>query len=154
MIFPLFFFQVYYAKKKKRAQQTQGQSPSMHKKERKVYNDGYDDDNHDYIIKSGEKFEDRYEIDSLIGKGSFGQVSIISTWELGTPEIFYNSFTEWGLMRLIGWTFMFIWKWNLLKNSSYGREVLTLSYISLLKYLIFDHFEYIYWLINSEVGLY
>lgn len=69
--------QVYYAKKKKRAQQTQGQSPSMHKKERKVYNDGYDDDNHDYMIKSGEKFEDRYEIDSLIGKGSFGQVSII-----------------------------------------------------------------------------
>ncbi|XP_063615242.1 serine/threonine-protein kinase minibrain-like, partial [Penaeus indicus] len=66
--------EVYYAKKKKRAQQTQGQSPSMHKKERKVYNDGYDDDNHDYIIKSGEKFEDRYEIDSLIGKGSFGQV--------------------------------------------------------------------------------
>lgn len=49
----------------------------MHKKERKVYNDGYDDDNHDYMIKSGEKFEDRYEIDSLIGKGSFGQVSII-----------------------------------------------------------------------------
>ncbi|CAL4090157.1 unnamed protein product, partial [Meganyctiphanes norvegica] len=66
--------EVYYAKKKKRAPQTQGQSPSMHKKERKVYNDGYDDDNHDYIIKSGEKFEDRYEIDSLIGKGSFGQV--------------------------------------------------------------------------------
>ncbi|KAK4323961.1 hypothetical protein Pmani_005378 [Petrolisthes manimaculis] len=66
--------EVYYAKKKKRAQQTQGQSPSMHKKERKVYNDGYDDDNHDYMIKSGEKFEDRYEIDSLIGKGSFGQV--------------------------------------------------------------------------------
>lgn len=49
----------------------------MHKKERKVYNDGYDDDNHDYMIKSGEKFEDRYEIDSLIGKGSFGQVSMI-----------------------------------------------------------------------------
>lgn len=75
-------FQVYYAKKKKRAQQTQGQSPSMHKKERKVYNDGYDDDNHDYIIKSGEKFEDRYEIDSLIGKGSFGQVSISRVFKL------------------------------------------------------------------------
>ena len=39
-----------------------------------MYNDGYDDDNHDYIIRSGEKFLDRYEIDSLIGKGSFGQV--------------------------------------------------------------------------------
>lgn len=33
-----------------------------------MYNDGYDDDNHDYIIKNGEKFLDRYEIDSLIGK--------------------------------------------------------------------------------------
>jgi dual specificity tyrosine-phosphorylation-regulated kinase 1 len=66
--------QVYYAKKKRRAQQTQGED-SSHKKERKLYNDGFDDDNHDYIIKNGEKFLDRYEIDSLIGKGSFGQVS-------------------------------------------------------------------------------
>jgi hypothetical protein len=66
-------FQVYYAKKKRRAQQTQGED-SSHKKERKLYNDGFDDDNHDYIIKNAEKFLDRYEIDSLIGKGSFGQV--------------------------------------------------------------------------------
>ncbi|XP_033221358.1 serine/threonine-protein kinase minibrain [Belonocnema kinseyi] len=51
----------------------QGEDGS-HKKERKLYNDGWDDDNHDYIIKNGEKFLDRYEIDSLIGKGSFGQV--------------------------------------------------------------------------------
>ncbi|XP_042898107.1 dual specificity tyrosine-phosphorylation-regulated kinase 1A [Parasteatoda tepidariorum] len=65
--------EVYYAKKKRRAQQTQGEDTS-HKKERKVYNEGYDDDNHDYIIRTGEKFIDRYEIDSLIGKGSFGQV--------------------------------------------------------------------------------
>ena len=65
---------MYYAKKKRRAQQTQGED-SSHKKERKLYNDGFDDDNHDYIIKNGEKFLDRYEIDSLIGKGSFGQVS-------------------------------------------------------------------------------
>ncbi|MEQ2161924.1 Dual specificity tyrosine-phosphorylation-regulated kinase 1A [Goodea atripinnis] len=47
---------------------------SSHKKERKVFNDGYDDDNYDYIVKNGEKWMDRYEIDSLIGKGSFGQV--------------------------------------------------------------------------------
>lgn len=66
-------FQVYYAKKKRRAAQIQGEDTS-HKKERKIYNDGYDDDNHDYIIKNGEKFLERYEIDSLIGKGSFGQV--------------------------------------------------------------------------------
>lgn len=68
--------EVYYAKKKRRAQQTQlDESSSSHrKKERKIYNDGYDDENHDYIVKSGEKFLHRYEIDSLIGKGSFGQV--------------------------------------------------------------------------------
>ncbi|XP_078726303.1 dual specificity tyrosine-phosphorylation-regulated kinase 1A isoform X2 [Lampetra fluviatilis] len=65
--------EVYYAKKKRRAQQQQGED-SSHKKERKVYNDGYDDDNYDYIVKNGEKWMDRYEIDSLIGKGSFGQV--------------------------------------------------------------------------------
>lgn len=62
-----FIFQVYYAKKKRRAQQMQGEDGS-HKKERKLYNDGWDDDNHDYIIKNGEKFLDRYEIISLIGK--------------------------------------------------------------------------------------
>lgn len=67
--------EVYYAKKKRRAQQTQQEESGQHrKKERKVYNDGFDDENHDYIIKPGEKFLDRYEIDSLIGKGSFGQV--------------------------------------------------------------------------------
>lgn len=65
--------EVYYAKKKRRHQQGQGDD-SSHKKERKVYNDGYDDDNYDYIVKNGEKWMDRYEIDSLIGKGSFGQV--------------------------------------------------------------------------------
>lgn len=92
--------EVYYAKKKRRAQQAQVESSSSsaaaafnvvdnissshfkvdetthghRKKERKLYNDGYDDENHDYIIRSGEKFLDRYEIDSLIGRGSFGQV--------------------------------------------------------------------------------
>uniref|UniRef100_A0A8C4NGN6 dual-specificity kinase n=1 Tax=Eptatretus burgeri TaxID=7764 RepID=A0A8C4NGN6_EPTBU len=64
--------EVYYAKKKRRAQQ-QGED-SSHKKERKIYNDGYDDDSYDYIVKNGEKWMERYEIDSLIGKGSFGQV--------------------------------------------------------------------------------
>ena len=40
----------------------------------KIFNDGYDDEYNDYIIRPGEKFVDRYEIESLIGKGSFGQV--------------------------------------------------------------------------------
>jgi dual specificity tyrosine-phosphorylation-regulated kinase 1 len=71
-VFPL-FVQVYYTKKKRRAQQVPPEDSST-KKERKVYNDGYDDDNYDYIVKNGEKWLDRYEIDSLIGKGSFGQV--------------------------------------------------------------------------------
>ncbi|XP_033641736.1 dual specificity tyrosine-phosphorylation-regulated kinase 1B-like [Asterias rubens] len=66
--------EVYYAKKKRRAVPAQGDDTS-HKKEKRLYNDGYDDDNYDYVIKNGEKWEDRYEIDSLIGKGSFGQVA-------------------------------------------------------------------------------
>lgn len=65
-------FQVYYEKKKKRRKAEQ--EDGGHKKERRLYNDGYDDENYDYIIKTGEKWLDRYEIDSLIGKGSFGQV--------------------------------------------------------------------------------
>nr|XP_054596646.1 dual specificity tyrosine-phosphorylation-regulated kinase 1B isoform X2 [Nothobranchius furzeri] len=65
--------EVYYTKKKRRAQQVPPEDSST-KKEKKVYNDGYDDDNYDYIVKNGEKWLDRYEIDSLIGKGSFGQV--------------------------------------------------------------------------------
>ena len=56
--------EVYYAKKKRRAQQTQHEESGQHrKKERKLYNDGYDDENHDYIIKPGEKFADRYVLD-------------------------------------------------------------------------------------------
>jgi len=38
-------------------------------------NNGWDDDNYDYIIRSGELFyNDRYKIKERIGKGSFGQV--------------------------------------------------------------------------------
>ncbi|KAF1588753.1 Dual specificity tyrosine-phosphorylation-regulated kinase 1B, partial [Eudyptes moseleyi] len=63
----------YYAKKKRRAQQGPPEDAGT-KKERRLCNEGYDDDNHDYIVRSGERWLDRYEIDSLIGKGSFGQV--------------------------------------------------------------------------------
>jgi len=35
---------------------------------------GYDDEHYDYIVKSGELFNERYEVSTVIGKGSFGQV--------------------------------------------------------------------------------
>mmetsp|Transcript_59738 Transcript_59738/g.118676 ORF Transcript_59738/g.118676 Transcript_59738/m.118676 type:complete len:449 (-) Transcript_59738:587-1933(-) len=35
---------------------------------------GWDDEHYDYIVKSGELFNDRYEVSTVIGKGSFGQV--------------------------------------------------------------------------------
>jgi len=70
--------QVYYHRKRvraeKRAREKQSAELSGRKKERLVINDGYDDENHDYIVNPGERWNDRYEIDSLIGKGSFGQV--------------------------------------------------------------------------------
>lgn len=39
-----------------------------------VRNNGWDDENYDYIIKRGELIGNRYEIQERIGKGSFGQV--------------------------------------------------------------------------------
>ena len=36
--------------------------------------ENWDDENHDYRVQPGERWNDRYEVDSLIGKGSFGQV--------------------------------------------------------------------------------
>ena len=39
-----------------------------------VHNNGFDDENYDYILRSGELFNQRYIIKERIGKGSFGQV--------------------------------------------------------------------------------
>ena len=38
------------------------------------YNNGYDDENYDYILRQNEIFQDRYVVKEKIGKGSFGQV--------------------------------------------------------------------------------
>uniref|UniRef100_A0A1I8JDK0 dual-specificity kinase n=1 Tax=Macrostomum lignano TaxID=282301 RepID=A0A1I8JDK0_9PLAT len=63
--------EMYYKKKRHDAPPAAQQN----KRDKKaVYNDGYDDQNHDYVVRPGELWLDRYEVDSLIGKGSFGQV--------------------------------------------------------------------------------
>jgi dual specificity tyrosine-phosphorylation-regulated kinase 1 len=68
--------QVYYAKKKKRSNnQVIEDTNGLHKKEKRNFNDGFDDENHDYVVRPGEVWLERYTIDCLIGKGSFGQVS-------------------------------------------------------------------------------
>lgn len=82
----MFLRQVYYNKKKERADKERAEG-EFNKKGR--HNDGYDDENNDYIIRGGEKFLDRYEIDSLIGKGSFGQVSYLT---LDNVFFFYTDF--------------------------------------------------------------
>ncbi|KAK2165089.1 hypothetical protein LSH36_55g08046 [Paralvinella palmiformis] len=70
---------VYYRKKeRKKKERTNRRSPRLGArpgpKENSLYNNGYDDESSDYIVKPGEKWLDRYVVDSLIGKGSFGQV--------------------------------------------------------------------------------
>ena len=68
---------MYYHRKKARAEKRAREKVAdvtSRKKERLLINDGYDDDQHDYIVHPGECWMDRYQIDSVIGKGSFGQV--------------------------------------------------------------------------------
>lgn len=62
--------EVYYSKKKR---PHHGGSGSGGDKKKGKSND-WDDENHDYRVRPGERWMERYEIDSLIGKGSFGQV--------------------------------------------------------------------------------
>ena len=78
------FIQVYYAKKNKRKKENE---QGGRNKERRLYNNGYDDVNSDYIIRAGDMLSDRYKIDSLIGKGSFGQVCLVRfILHVKTPE--------------------------------------------------------------------
>lgn len=72
--------EVYYQRKKEKsgkrlkpaAEATSRKKEKL--EEKSIYNDGYDDENHDYIVRPGERWIERYEVESLIGKGSFGQV--------------------------------------------------------------------------------
>mgnify|MGYP003684278745 CR=1 FL=1 len=70
--------QVYYEKRKRRQEEKMASAPNQSgqsKKEKKAtFNNGWDDENYDYIVKNGELFDDRYVVSTVIGKGSFGQV--------------------------------------------------------------------------------
>lgn len=84
----------YYARKRSRKQENQaGQGclgtfanpPSKRVTIRgQQLNDGFDDERHDLIIREKEKWEDRYEIECVLGKGSFGQV--VKAIDLETNE--------------------------------------------------------------------
>jgi len=63
--------QVYYKRKKARQQCDKASSDVS-----LLLNDGYDDDNSDYIVQLGECWDQRYNVHSVIGKGSFGQVRL------------------------------------------------------------------------------
>ena len=74
-------FQVYYSKKKRPHHSSGGGGSDKTKKGK---SDDWDDENHDYKVHQGERWMDRYEIDSLIGKGSFGQV--VKAYDLQEKE--------------------------------------------------------------------
>ncbi|KAJ3451911.1 serine/threonine-protein kinase minibrain [Anaeramoeba flamelloides] len=58
----------YYEKKRKKELQSQGQGSLS------LYNNGYDDENYNYVVKENEIFAGLYQIVCPIGEGSFGQV--------------------------------------------------------------------------------
>ena len=57
-----------------KAQATVKSTSKSNQKSSQIYNGGHDDQNHDYIVRPGEEWAERYYIRQLIGKGSFGQV--------------------------------------------------------------------------------
>ena len=62
---------MYYSKKKR----PHGGGGGGGSDKKKGKQEEWDDENHDYRVRPGEIWMERYEIESLIGKGSFGQVS-------------------------------------------------------------------------------
>jgi dual specificity tyrosine-phosphorylation-regulated kinase 1 len=64
--------EVYYAAKKKRQAARDDEHGTVKRERRQVY--PWDDENHDYIVQRGELVMCRYELQNVIGKGSFGQV--------------------------------------------------------------------------------
>ncbi|KAJ5069062.1 dual specificity tyrosine-phosphorylation-regulated kinase 1a [Anaeramoeba ignava] len=58
---------VYYAEKRKK-------SKTKEQNQASIYNNGYDDENYNYIVRLGELIADRYEVISFLGRGSFGKV--------------------------------------------------------------------------------
>ena len=74
--------QVYYSKKK-RPHHGGGADKTKRGK-----SEDWDDESHDYRVRPGERWLERYEIDSLIGKGSFGQVGPLPLLFLPPPSIY------------------------------------------------------------------
>ena len=68
-------------------------------KKLKLNNNGYDNENDDYIVREGEVWADVYKVEKLIGTGSFGQVvraTHLETFESVAIKIIKNrpSFAE------------------------------------------------------------